>query len=146
MLSVCPRCGHATTLQWGLVLADEDAHQFPNVPDQGIAGFNGASSSRTRMQDITDDHGYRMDELQWGLVLADEDALGSYRRSHPKRRMLQWGLVLADEDAALAVVPRPLRVAASMGPRPRGRGCPDPRRRSARPVPRFNGASSSRTR
>ena len=65
---------NSTPLQWGLVLADEDA------PSQA----GGADLLR---------------RLQWGLVLADEDAkvkaIEAIRRSD-----LQWGLVLADEDAA----------------------------------------------
>ncbi len=61
-------------LQWGLVLADEDA-------DLGIPGW------------------VRLDALQWGLVLADEDAASTLHRALVAHNELQWGLVLADEDA-----------------------------------------------
>src|SRR6266496_4540467 len=43
----------ADVLQWGLVLADEDAHLRPAFARATPSCFNGASSSRTRMQRLS---------------------------------------------------------------------------------------------
>ena len=62
-------------LQWGLVLADEDA----------VFLYIGGTE-------------YTL--LQWGLVLADEDANLNGFVCTGIIASLQWGLVLADEDAS----------------------------------------------
>src|SRR6266536_3631497 len=97
--------------------------------------FNGASSSRTRMQLWPSSHVHCASLLQWGLVLADEDAPSSSVSARAATRRLQWGLVLADEDALPVIAVDLLTIAASMGPRPRGRGC----------APPYAGVSSFRT-
>src|SRR6266536_3192401 len=134
----------STSLQWGLVLADEDA--ILRVPMYGCPRrFNGASSSRTGMHRGAIEKLIKLAPLQWGLVLADEDA--SLPRLQPgELGRLQWGLVLADEDALCQRPPETSMVRLQWGLvlADEDAGCP----RDAN-LPRcggFNGASSSRTR
>ncbi len=117
-----PAVGAVTLLQWGLVLADEDAHRGSLGEGEGRGASMGPRPrGRGCPQDVARppggvvasmgprprgrgcgsrraDRAGRPAALQWGLVLADEDAnvvnLGAFTLSS-----LQWGLVLADEDA-----------------------------------------------
>src|SRR6266496_2253438 len=88
----------SASLQWGLVLADEDAWVLGTRSGSGHAASMGPRPRGRGCGSRRADRAGRPAALQWGLVLADEDAnvvnLGAFTLSS-----LQWGLVLADEDA-----------------------------------------------
>ena len=135
----------AVLLQWGRVQTDAEGRGHSASPGFRRRSFNGAASKRTRKAPDARHGDQPARLLQWGRVQTDaEGGLGCVDGEQGVE--LQWGRVQTDAEGICLGIWDAHRRAASMGPRPNGRGRYVPDRRDAQLQNGFNGAASKRTR
>ena len=106
--------------------------------------FNGAAPKRTRRLVEFKQPGEVPTPLQWGRAQEDAETTSTAETDITIFK-LQWGRAQEDAETGRAGGVLQIPELASMGPRPRGRGDPIPRRRPGAGIS-FNGAAPKRTR